>query len=146
VSPVEKRLTAWLRSTFQFKDIGWAEIGEAFTRYSLLRTRWFNIYLHQLNAPAWHDECHDHPWSFVAILLWRGYLEQIGTKKFRRFPGMILYRPATFAHNVITPYGTSWSLILTTPKSRDWGFKPCEWQKAGPSTPYLQYIAAHGEK
>lgn len=116
----------FLRRHFRFKEIGWMEIGEKFTRYALWRTRWFNIYLHQLSAPSWHPECHDHPWGFVAILLRRGYLEQIGTKKYRRRVGSVLFRSATFAHNVITPYGTSWSLIITTPKSRDWGFKPCD--------------------
>lgn len=108
------------------KDIGWEEIGEKFTRFTLAKTRWFNIYLHRLNAPAWHPECHDHPWSFVAILIWRGYLERTNTGDHRRWPGAILWRPATFTHNVITPYGTSWSLIFTTPKTRDWGFKSCQ--------------------
>jgi hypothetical protein len=119
-------LGTWLRKHFAFKEIGWTDLGEVFYRYQLLKTRWFNVYLHQLDAPAWHPQCHDHPWGFVAILLWHGYLEQVGNRKFRRYPGMILFRPATFAHNVITPYGTSWSLILTTPKSRQWGFLPCE--------------------
>src|SRR5215469_5973212 len=106
-----------LRKFVPFKEIGWTEIGEKFTRYALLKTRWFNIYLHQLSAPNWHPECHDHPWGFTTLLLWNGYLEQIGTKFHRRWPGMVLWRPATFAHNVITPYGTSWSLIFTGPKS-----------------------------
>lgn len=117
---------AWLRRTFAFKEIGWTDIGEKFTRYQLLKAPWFNVYLHQLSAPSWHPECHDHPWGFVAILLRRGYLERVGTVDTRRRPGSILFRPAMFSRNVITPYGESWSLILTTKKSRDWGFKPCE--------------------
>lgn len=119
-------LETFLRKRFVFKEIGWTEIGERFTRYALFRTPWFNVYLHQLYAPAWHPECHDHPWSFVAVLLWPGYLERVDTQDKRRWPGMVLYRPATFSHNVITPYGTSWSLVVTTRKSRDWGFLPCE--------------------
>lgn len=120
------RFEAVLRSRFRFKEIGWEAIGERFTRYALFRTRWFNVYLHQLHSPAWHPNCHDHPWGFVAILLYRGYLERTGGKEHRRYPGQILFRPATFSHNVVTPYGTSWSLIFTTRKSRDWGFLPCE--------------------
>jgi len=120
----------WLETTLRryipFKEIGWTAIGEKFTRYQLVKTPWFNIYLHQLYAPTWHPECHDHPWGFVAILLRRGYLERVGTKDYRRRVGSVLFRPAVFAHNVITPYGTSWSMILTTRKSRDWGFKPCD--------------------
>jgi hypothetical protein len=127
------------RKYLKYKEIGWTDIGETFTRYALLRTPWFNIYLHQLDAPNWHPECHDHPWGFIAILLWRGYLERVGNKYFRHRPGSILFRPATFTHNVITPYGTSWSLIFTTRKSRDWGFKPCERHSPSPAIPWDQY-------
>lgn len=116
----------WLRRHFSFKEIGWTEIGERFMRYALWRTRWFNVYLHQLSAPNWHPECHDHPWGFIAILLRSGYLEDIDGKIHRRRVGSILFRPATATHNVITPFGESWSIILTTKKSRDWGFKPCQ--------------------
>lgn len=127
------RFEAFLRRHFQYKEIGWQEIGEQFTRYFLVKTRWFNIYLHQLYAPNWHPECHDHPWGFIAILLKGGYLEREagnGHVPVRRRVGSVLFRPATFTHNVITPYGTSWSLILTTPKSREWGFRPCHNMRA----------------
>lgn len=132
-----------LRRYLPHKEIGWREIGETFTRYAVLRTRWFNIYLHQLHAPNWHPECHDHPWGFVAILLRRGYLEQVGEKTYRRRSGSVLFRPATFLHNVITPYGTSWSLIFTTSKHRDWGFKPCE-RQTETALPYKEYVELYG--
>lgn len=109
-----------------YKDIGWKEIGEEFTRYTVLKTPWFNVYLHQLYAPVAHPECHDHPWSFLAVLLWRGYSEQVGSEWYRRRPGSMLWRPAEFIHNVVTPYGTSWSLIFTGAKKRAWGFKTCK--------------------
>lgn len=115
----------FLRRFIPFKEIGWTEIGEKFTRYQILKTRWFNIYLHQLDAPNWHPTCHDHPWNFITILLWNGYQEFSEGKFWRRRAGSILYRPANFAHNVITPYGTSWSLIFTTKKTRDWAFVDC---------------------
>ena len=108
-------------------EIGWKEIGEEFTRYQLLKTPWFNIYLHRLFAPVWHPSCHDHPWSFVTFILWNGYLERVSSgEEVRRRAGSILYRPAEFSHNVITPYGTAWSLIVTSRKTRDWGFQPCK--------------------
>lgn len=150
-----------LRKYFTHKEIGWAEIGEKFTRYAIFRCRWFNIYLHQLYAPKWHPDCHDHPWGFVALLLWRGYLERVHvptpidifpvlrtsdgvranhlTADRRRRVGSILWRPAEFSHNVITPYGESWSIIITGPKSRDWGFKPCD-RPTMPTVPYEDYI------
>lgn len=114
-----------LRKWFDHKEIGWFEIGERFTRYIILKTRWFNVYLHELEAPNWAPTCHDHPWSFVTILIWNGYLEQVRDKFFRRRVGSILYRPAKFQHNVITPYGKSWSIVITTRKSRKWGYMRC---------------------
>lgn len=134
----------WLRKYFSHKEIGWDEIGERFTRYALLKSRWFNIYLHQLSAPNWHPDCHDHPWGFVAVLLRSGYLERVGKKDYRRRPGSVLVRPATFTHNVITPYGESWSIIFAGPKSRDWGFKPCD-NHAAPAIPWALYRLENSE-
>jgi hypothetical protein len=114
-----------LRRIFPHKEIGWKEINEKFTRYTLLKTRWFNVYLHELDAQEWHPQCHDHPWSFLTLLLWNGYFEQVGDKFYRRRAGSILYRPANFSHNVTTPYGKSWSIVITSRKTRDWGFVDC---------------------
>lgn len=115
-----------LRKTFKFKEIGWREIGEEFTRYQLVKTSKFNVYLHQLYCPNWHDKCHDHPWDFITLILWNGYLEQIDNRYFSRVPGQFLYREANFTHSVLTPSGVSWSLVITGPKCRDWQFKDCE--------------------
>lgn len=119
--PFHRRLLALL----PHKDIGWTEIGEEFTRYSLLKTRWFAIYLHRLYCPNPHPNCHDHPWHFVAILLRGGYWEKIGDGPFVfRRPGSVLWRPALTSHNVLT-YGVSWSIIICGSKHRDWGFHSC---------------------
>lgn len=154
--PLLGRRVSWFeklaRKHLAYKEIGWEDVGERFTRYALLKTRWGNVYLHQLYAPVWHPECHDHPWGFLTILLWRGYLERVPcpycggkhTLDFRRWPGMVLWRPATFTHSVTTPYGTSWSLILTGPKSNVWGFRPCN-RPATPTKSYVQYIKEHSD-
>lgn len=116
----------FLRKVFKHKELGWYEIGERFTRYSLFKSNWLNLYLHQLSCPNEHTLCHDHPWWFITVILWKGYLETTSGKEHRRYPGMVLYRPADHMHKVLTPFGTSWSLVITGPKGRDWGFKPCE--------------------
>jgi len=118
-----------LRRFVPFKEIGWEDIGEKFTRYALIKNRWFALYLHQLDCLKWHPNCHDHPWSFCTLLIWPGYLEESGVGanygiRWRK-PGTVLYRPAEFSHNVVTPEGQSWSLVLTGPKKREWGFKQC---------------------
>lgn len=137
------RFEQWLRVHIPHKEIGWRELGEKFTRYALFKSSWLNVYLHQLDAPVWHPQCHDHPWGFVAILIRRGYTEKVNNKDFRRLPGSVLFRPATFAHNVITPYGTSWSVIFAGPKSREWGFKPCD-NPAASTVSWKEYTANLG--
>jgi hypothetical protein len=113
-----------LKKLFKYKDLGWKEIGEHFLRYTVLETRWFNIYINEMDAANWHPECHDHPWHFWTLILWNGYLEQTATYSKWRYPGSILYRYAKFAHNV-TSKGKSYSIILTSKKVRKWGHLSC---------------------
>jgi hypothetical protein len=83
---IESRITKILKRFIPYKEIGWKDIGEEFTRFQIIKTPWFNLYLHRLYAPNWHPVCHDHPWTFIAILLKNGYLEQIGNKYYKRYP------------------------------------------------------------
>jgi hypothetical protein len=111
-----------LRRLFPHRELGWEDIGEKFTRFTLVKTRWFQVFLHKLQAPNPHPQCHDHPWSFVAVILRGGYWEYAGGKWARRPPGRVLWRPAEFTHNVVTR-GTSWSVIFATRKFRGWALK-----------------------
>lgn len=107
----------------QKKDLGWKEIGEEFTRYVLLKTPWFQILVHRLWCPEWHPLAHDHPWSFVTLILGGGYIERTPQGRPRwRGAGTILHRRAEFAHNVATDRRVCWSLVITGPKRRDWRF------------------------
>jgi hypothetical protein len=119
-------LNRWLRARLEHKDLGWREIGETFIRFVLLRTRWFNLYLHFLDAPNENPKgCHDHPWSFLTLILWGGYLEYADGVYRRRRAGRILYRRAEFSHSITTPYGPSWSLVLVGKRRRVWRFNTC---------------------
>jgi len=118
---LEPKLRRWL----SYKEIGWNEIGEKFTRFTILKTPWFNVYLHKLEAKVKHPHCHDHPWHFWAVVLSGGYYEYTEKGVAWRGPGSVLYRPATFAHNVVTP-GVNWSLVITSGRVRPWKFLDCE--------------------
>jgi hypothetical protein len=108
---------------FPHEDIGWKEIGETFVRYDLIKTRWFNLYLHNLISVEAHPKLHNHPWWFVALILKRGYSEYTdATGWVYRRPGTVLFRPASWAHNVVTSALGMWSLVLTGPKKHEWGF------------------------
>lgn len=115
-----------LKRLLPSKELGYTEKGEEFTRYTLLKTRWFNVYLHRLRCPNNVDFCHDHPWRFWAFLLIGGYKEELNGAPARwRYPGSVLYRPETCKHNVWTGDRTNWSIIVTGPKMREWGFQEC---------------------
>lgn len=45
------------------------------TRKYLFQSKHLNIYLHKFHRDD-SDELHDHPWSFISIVLWNGYIEE----------------------------------------------------------------------
>lgn len=120
--------------------------GPLLTRYKLVQSARLNIYLHIFHRSDEDRELHDHPWTFLSLILWRGYtevrprkelrailasegMESVGRfpderlERKRYWPGMVLYRPAWWAHRVELPAGArSVSLVLITRKSREWGF------------------------
>jgi len=116
-----------LRRLFKHEDIGWIELEEKFTRYFVFRSRFFNVFLHQMSSPIMPPQCHDHPWSFVTLILRKGYWESTdGITGTFRFPGTVLFRRAEFAHTVKTLRGeTAWTLVLTGPVRRKWQNLEC---------------------
>lgn len=71
---------------------------------------------------------HDHPWSFVTVVLRGGYIDcaRVGPAlvgdRLRR--GSVRYRPALHQHTVVPDTGGCWTLVLTGPVRRNWGFWP----------------------
>lgn len=114
-----------LLDLFPHEDQGYKQFDETFIRYTLAKTPWFRVYVHKLIAPMAYTHCHDHPWSFLTILIRGGYFEYTAETDWTWRPaGSILWRPHWWRHNVAT-FGTSWSLVFTGPKAHEWGFKSC---------------------
>ncbi len=94
-------------------------------RWRLVSCRGWGVYLHKFLADDGED-LHDHPWWFVSLILWRGYwevtAESDGNWRRRKWPGMILFRPATWTHQVRLAGGPAWTLVVRGPVSRRWGF------------------------
>ena len=102
------------------------------------RNRFFNIYLHKFTG---NDDYyfHDHPWSSISFLI-KGYLREIYGEDWR-FPSISkshryinhhwpIYRPAKFSHRLEIVKGPVWTLFITGPKTRNWGFyTPAGWVK-----------------
>lgn len=105
------------------------------TRYTLFECKYFQICLHVFYRSD-ATEHHDHPWNFLSIILWRGYLEETSRKEnwpgfgeveiFRQkryWPGMVLFRKATHRHRVVLKdEKKAVTLVIMGKYVRPWGF------------------------
>lgn len=98
------------------------------------RNRWFNIYLHQFIRSDDDRALHDHPWWNLSILLDGEYVEHTiergGVNQRALYhAGDVKFRRATAAHRVELTNGPCWSLFITGPRIREWGFHcPAGWR------------------
>lgn len=95
--------------------------------YVIPRNRVCNIYLHQILRDDDDRALHDHPWPNCSIVLRGGYREVMpgrdgGLRGVDRRAGSVVFRRPTSAHRLIVGDGFAWTLFLTGPKVRDWGF------------------------
>jgi hypothetical protein len=108
-------------------DISGAEL--YLRRWSLWLPGGWSVKLHKI-VKADDDRCqHDHPWNFLRIILWGGYVEERGSETFILKP----WRPwapwriypvrGNFKHRIDHLLcNESWSLVFCGPRYRQWGF------------------------
>jgi hypothetical protein len=70
---------------------------------------------------------HDHPWWFITLVVRGGYTDRqpvgdgvIANDVLRA--GSVRYRPALHRHTVVPGPRGAWTVMVTGPKSRPWGF------------------------
>jgi hypothetical protein len=86
------------------------------------KNRWFNVYLHHFLRSDDDRALHDHPWWNLSVLLTGSYIEHTPKGSFRRRRGRIVLRGARSTHRIELDHGPVWTLFLTGPKIREWGF------------------------
>ncbi len=110
------------------------------------RNRFFNIYLHNIVRDDDDRALHDHPWWNLSIVLRGGYWEYVPISPLEpagatigswRGVGSFVLRRPTAAHRLALMTGAScWSLFITGPNVRTWGFHcPKGW------VPWQQFCA-----
>jgi hypothetical protein len=104
------------------------------TRYVLIRTRWFALYLHRLHAPDPDRDLHNHPWRATSLILWGGYTELVThtrapdpetrlTLAERMHLTGDLNRIRTSAyHRIVKVEPNTWTLVFAGRRFRRWGF------------------------
>jgi hypothetical protein len=96
--------------------------------YLIPRNRFLNVYLHCFMRSDDDRALHDHPWANLSILLRGRYVEhtiRAGGVSVRRELCAPAVRPrllGSFAHRVELIDGECWTLFITGPKYREWGF------------------------
>ncbi len=107
--------------------------------YVIPRNRFFNVYLHQFLRSDDDRALHDHPLANCSILLRGGYVEHT-VDAYGNEHAEVLYAPdfrlrtsGKFAHRIellranwngrhIGPELSCWTLFITGPRYREWGF------------------------
>lgn len=85
-----------------------------------------NIYLHKILKDDDDRALHDHPYDNISIVLSKyGYLERTADSyphPIIRFGGSIIKRRAEEPHRLSLVVSPCWSLFITGPRYREWGF------------------------
>jgi hypothetical protein len=88
----------------------------------------FNVYLHQFLRSDDDRALHDHPWANCSVLLRGSYIEHTIAaggihKRQCLVAGDLRVRwTGRFAHRVELFDGPCWTLFITGPRYREWGF------------------------
>jgi len=116
-----------IRKLFLVKEIISKEGNVHFRRWRILQTPWFAIYVHNILRSVEDKDPHDHPWWFMSLILWGGYVEdrvdENGRKsRHYRFAGRMFSCKTTEFHKIRLMRPT-WTLVLTGPRTHElWGY------------------------
>jgi hypothetical protein len=88
----------------------------------LIKTPWFAICLHWLNRADPEPFLHDHPVSFLSIVLSGWYVELRDDPRRSRSIWYFNFVRATDRHRIATVRPGTVTLALMGPKVREWGF------------------------
>jgi hypothetical protein len=100
------------------------EIGDNYLHrwYVIPRNKYFNVYLHKIISDDDDRAFHDHPWYSLSFLL-KGELVEHSFKGVRFIPRFSpVFRTAKFAHRLQVTNKPVWTLFITGPRFREWGF------------------------
>jgi hypothetical protein len=138
-------------------------------RFELFELLGWSLKLHVFLRGDEDEELHDHPWSFWTLVICGGYWEEVPIEEAHRSRGFHLigpsepitkagpglrsalilrrsgslsFRPAQWKHAVrLDPGRACATLVLTSPKSRDWGFwSPLTELGAWSFTPWRKFV------
>lgn len=90
--------------------------------YLIPRNPWVNLYLHKFLRDDDDSALHDHPWWFISFVIRGAYREVLPEGSVIRRAGSLGYRQAEHRHRVELLRVPTWTIVMTGPKKRTWGF------------------------
>lgn len=96
-------------------------------RLHIVKTPIGALMLHWIKRPDKHRDLHDHPISFLSIILRGSYLEERGRigddeHHYRHRHWFNFVSAHRDKHRIIAVHGDVLTLVLAGPKVREWGF------------------------
>lgn len=98
------------------------------TRWRIIQTPWFGLYLHRMTGPDPRPTLHDHPWNFLSIVLRGGYIERRldpltmvvnEAHRIRRVNRMRTHDAHSIRRLLRVP---TWTLLFVGARRRTWGY------------------------
>jgi hypothetical protein len=125
---IAKRLIAWAKRRPPNVVIGGLERPYLLRWFFIPRNRFFNIYIHKFLRSDDDRALHDHPWANASFILANEYAEHrieqggVNTRTMHRAGDWNFRASGKIAHRVELTNGPCWTLFLTGPNYREWGF------------------------
>lgn len=92
------------------------------TRLHVLKTPWFALMVHWIHKPDPEPDLHDHPVTFLSVILSGWYVERLASGRFVRRRWFNFVRAARHVHAIRRVCPGTVTLCLVGPKVREWGY------------------------
>lgn len=114
--------------------------GPYLTVYTLLRVLGVSVCVHHFHRGDEDRDCHDHPFSFLSLILRGRYREHLydGTSVDRGVLSL-RYRSSLHRHRIELLGKPCWTLCIKRASDREWGFWP-----DGVFVPWRTYLRSKG--
>lgn len=120
---IRAAILRWARARSPDFVIGGHEAPYLLRWWLLPRNPVFNVYVHQFLRSDEDRALHTHPWLFNASWLMEGnYREWTAAGATERAAGDFKFRWGPAAHRIELTHDVCWTLFITGPRARKWGF------------------------
>ena len=94
-----------------------------FRRWRILKTPWFEIYIHGIYQHDLDPHLHNHPWDYMGIVLKGTYVEKTESRHNVMSPWKFFKRNGSSYHKILSIITRPvYTLFVVTKPKRIWGY------------------------